>query len=148
MSSAHKSRVLVFGTFDLLHKGHRAFLRQAADLGDYLLVVVARNRTVTQTKGRPPVQTAVERLAGVLSFADVDEARLADKNPKSYKLLSELTFDVLAVGYDQVPDDGEIMKLLRQAGKHSVRLVRLSAFAPHTYKTSRIRDTLAAWPTK
>lgn len=37
------NRVMVFGVFDGLHPGHRAFLRQARKKGDKLIVVVARD---------------------------------------------------------------------------------------------------------
>ena len=39
-------KVLVFGTFDGLHEGHKDFLRQAKQYGDHLTVVVGRDSTV------------------------------------------------------------------------------------------------------
>ena len=42
-------RVAVFGTFDLLHKGHRFVLDQAEERGD-LFVVIARDSTVKTIK--------------------------------------------------------------------------------------------------
>lgn len=143
MSLARK-KILAFGTFDLLHAGHRSFLKQAADLGDYLTVVVARDAATWKAKGRPPVKNAIERLSDILTVQGVDEAHLADKRPESYKILRQFTFNVLAVGYDQAPADDEITRLLRQLDKAHVRVVRLQAFAPGSYKTSRIRDTLGA----
>lgn len=47
-------RVLVFGTFDPLHAGHRSLFAQAASLGSYLAVVVARDTTIESEKGRLP----------------------------------------------------------------------------------------------
>lgn len=140
--SVSYKRVLVFGTFDLLHPGHQSFLQQAAALGGYLTVVVARDMAVAHTKGRRPVQSAIARLAGVLSVSVVNEALLADKVPNSYTLLSSLPYEVLAVGYDQAPPDQDIKILLQNIGKEQVELVRLHPFKSHSYKTSRIRDTL------
>ena len=49
MPSARK-KVMVFGTFDIFHKGHENFLKQAKKLGDCLTVVVARDETVLKFK--------------------------------------------------------------------------------------------------
>lgn len=43
-------RVLSFGVFDLLHNGHLNLLEQARGLGDYLIVVVARDSFVRVVK--------------------------------------------------------------------------------------------------
>ena len=46
------TKVMVFGTFDYLHEGHKDFFRQAKQYGDELVVVVARDETVKQIKGK------------------------------------------------------------------------------------------------
>ena len=46
-------KVLVFGTFDIFHKGHEYFLSEAAKHGS-LNVVVARDLTTYEVKGRFP----------------------------------------------------------------------------------------------
>ncbi|MFH1181685.1 MAG: adenylyltransferase/cytidyltransferase family protein, partial [Candidatus Woesearchaeota archaeon] len=46
--------VMVFGTFDILHRGHEHFLRQAKKHGR-LIVVVARSSIVRKLKGKPPM---------------------------------------------------------------------------------------------
>ena len=135
-------RVLVFGTFDLLHEGHKHFLQDARSLGDYMIVVVARRHAVIAQKGRAPVHSDIDRLCAVLSLPYVDEAYLGDKNPGEYQILKQLSFSVLAVGYDQVPSDTEITEVLRIIGKSNVVVRRLNAFAPETYKTSRVRATM------
>jgi len=58
-------KVLVFGTFDILHKGHLNFFKQAREHGDYLIAVVARDRTVKEIKGKPPIESEKERLKNV-----------------------------------------------------------------------------------
>ena len=55
-------KVLIFGTFDGLHLGHLNFFEQAKEYGDYLIVVVARDKTVKRIKNRFPSKNEVERL--------------------------------------------------------------------------------------
>jgi LemA protein len=57
--------VLVFGTFDGLHPGHRSVL-DAAALRGMLHVVVARDTNVERIKGRPPLHDEEERRASLI----------------------------------------------------------------------------------
>ena len=47
-----ETKVMVFGTFDRLHDGHRFFLREAEKLGTTLFIVVARDSMVVTHKKR------------------------------------------------------------------------------------------------
>ncbi len=136
-------RVLVFGTFDPLHAGHVRFLRQARILGDSLLVVVARDSVVRNHKGREPFEPELKRLAGVSALPDVDEVILGDAHPERYELLATLNFDVLALGYDQEPDEAAVQKILDKLGKQQVRVVRLKPHQPNLYKSSLLRKRIA-----
>ncbi|MFM7726116.1 MAG: adenylyltransferase/cytidyltransferase family protein, partial [Flavobacteriales bacterium] len=53
-------KIAVSGCFDLLHSGHVAFLQEASGFGD-LFVCIGSDRTVTQLKGRPPINNEEER---------------------------------------------------------------------------------------
>lgn len=131
--------VLVFGTFDPLHAGHDDFFRQAKALGDYLLVVVARDGVIRQQKQREAFQTEAVRLAAVSAATAVDEAMLGDAQPQAYDTIRQRSFDVLAVGYDQAPTDDVIRTMLTAVGKESVPIVRLQAYKPEQYKSSYLR---------
>ena len=133
------STTLLFGSFDGLHAGHRDAFRQAAELGERLLVVVARDGVVKQQKGRAPVQAESERLAAVQAEEQVSTAQLGGEVAHDYQLLRELDFDTLAVGYDQEPDDRAIKMLLAQHGKPEADVVRLQPFQPETFKSSKLR---------
>ena len=54
-------RVVATGTFDGIHKGHEFFLSEAKKLGDWLGVVIARDATVKQVKGRTPIRNQKQR---------------------------------------------------------------------------------------
>ena len=45
-------KVFVSGCFDMLHSGHIAFFKAAAEYGD-LYVAIGADRTVFELKGRP-----------------------------------------------------------------------------------------------
>ena len=47
-------KIIVFGTFDILHKGHLNLFKQAKQHGDYLMAVIARDKNVKKAKGKFP----------------------------------------------------------------------------------------------
>jgi len=139
MVSDEDKRVLVFGTFDPLHKGHSSFFEQAAVLGNRLIVVVARDETIRQVKDREPTRGEQERMAAVRGESAVDEVILGDAKPQLYEVLNRLDFEVLAMGYDQEPGESEVVELLRSVGKSQVEVVRLEPWEEKVYKSSKLR---------
>lgn len=122
--------VLVFGTFDLLHPGHKWFLRHAAGFGNRLAVVVARDKNVIAHKNRAPVWDENRRLTAVGELPFVDEAFLGYEDwSKHGRVLEKIKPDVIVLGYDQkakIPPGNWV-------------IVRLPAHHPEKYKTSIIR---------
>lgn len=66
-------RVMVFGTFDIFHPGHKNFFKQAREYGDELYVVVAHDENVKKNKGKYPINSQKERIKAI------SESGLADK---------------------------------------------------------------------
>jgi len=130
-----KKRVLVFGTFDGLHRGHISFLRQARKYGDFLIGVVARDGTVEKLKGRRPVRDEKARLRGLREY--VDMAVMGEKNV-TYNLIKKLRPDVICIGYDQKPAPAEARNILKRIGMSHVRLKKMRAFRPRLYKSSKL----------
>jgi FAD synthetase len=93
--------VLVFGTFDLLHEGHRYLLAQARRQGDRLVVSLARDDFVRTWKRKEPRHPEGERLRRLLESGLVDRVRLSDAEPNSFDLLRELRPDLICLGHDQ-----------------------------------------------
>jgi len=94
--------VLVFGTFDNLHPGHRWFLKKAAIYGNRLVAVVSRDVFVQNMKGCPPVQNEATRITELESSGLVDIAILADKNIRTYGVIKKIRPDVICLGHDQL----------------------------------------------
>lgn len=135
----NKVRVMVFGTFDIVHKGHTALFRQARSLASdpHLIVSVARDSVVARIKGIKPRKSEKERRVAVEKNKLVDESVLG--NVKGYmQHIRENIPDIIALGYDQKGEFVEnLEKDLRDAGMKT-RVVRLAAFKPKVYKTSKL----------
>ena len=100
--------VLASGVFDLLHLGHVKFLEEAKKAGGKnakLVVVIARDSTVEQTKHRKPVVPENQRRALVESLKVVDLAVLGLENFDVGNVIENIKPDLIALGYDQ--DDME-----------------------------------------
>ncbi len=131
--------VIVFGAFDPLHEGHLDFFRQAKELGTTLMVVVARDGSIRSHKGREPFKPEDARLAAVAAVSMVDEALLGNNQADRYDLLAQLHFDIVALGYDQIPSDEVVRQELDKRGKMNVTIARLNPFHPETFKSTYVR---------
>jgi FAD synthetase len=109
MAKSHKPKtprkkvVLASGVFDLLHLGHVRFLEEAKKAGGpnaELLVIVARDKTVQERKGRKPVVPESQRCALVASLKIVDKAILGYEDFNMGEVIEKINPDVIALGYD------------------------------------------------
>jgi len=133
------TRIMVFGTFDMVHAGHEDLFRQARALAPetYLVVSVARDTVAERIKGFRPRHAEEERLTVVAAHALVDEAVLGDAEGYVGHIRASMP-EVIALGYDQTGEYVENLENdLRKAGLNT-RVVRLSAFKPEKYKTSKL----------
>lgn len=135
-----KRKVLVFGTFDPLHPGHEYFLGEAKQLGDELVVVVARDSYIRTVKNREPNLDEEMRKSEVEKLGFVDTAVLGKEWPvaERYGLLRELAFNIIALGYDQKPDNATVEQELAKIGRRDILVVRLKAYQPKRFKSSLV----------
>lgn len=131
------TRVIATGTFDVVHPGHEFFLREAKKLGDWLGVIIARDETVEKIKGARPTHNETIRKHDIelLGIADVV---VIGKSGDKYKILEELKPDIIALGYDQRSFTENLANELKVRGL-SVQIIRIPAFQPETYKSSKIK---------
>jgi len=87
--------------FDVLHIGHVLTLQKARELGDVLVVVVARDELVLNVKGKKPLHDAEYRRAMVSELKPVDLALAGAENVM--ESFARVKPDVVAFGYDQKP---------------------------------------------
>jgi FAD synthetase len=126
-------RVLVGGVFSVLHPGHRVFLRKAKELGDFLIVVVASDRTALKKNGIL-LRTARERKSGVEKTGIADRVIIGDDG-NHFRVVEKEKPDIIALGYDQKIDEG-FKKRIKDSGLNC-RIVRIRGKFKE-YSSSRI----------
>jgi FAD synthetase len=133
--------VLVFGTFDLFHPGHEFFLREAKKHGDRLEVVVARDKTVEEVKGKNPVDREMKRLSKLHSLDYIDDVILGSLGDK-YQIIEAVKPDIIVLGYDQTFFTENLEEELKKR-KLKTKVIRLKeSLKPEIFKSSKIRIKL------
>lgn len=132
-------KVIVFGTFDIFHKGHESFLRQARKYGDYLIVIIARNRTVKKVKGRAPKNDEKKRLITIKKTGLTEKVVLGNLNDM-YAQIKKYKPDVIGLGYDQTSFVGKLQEKISSFGLKNTRIIRLKPFKPSIYKSSKMNQ--------
>lgn len=98
--------VLCHGTFDLLHIGHIRHLKEAAELGDVLVVTLTPDRFVNKGPGRPAFTERL-RLEAVAALDMVDYAALTDW-PTAVETIGLLRPDVYVKGREYADAAGDV----------------------------------------
>lgn len=102
----HQKVVFTNGCFDILHKGHVAYLYEARNLGDCLIVglnadvsVKLQNKSISR-----PLQDESSRALLLASFSFVDAVVLfSEETPQN--LIAYLLPDILVKGGDYKPEN-------------------------------------------
>jgi FAD synthetase len=125
-----RKTVLATGVFDILHLGHIRFLRESRKKGGpgaKLVVVIARDRTVFNRKGRSPIMPESQRREIVASLKYVDKVVLGHAKLDMLGVLREEKPDIVCVGYDQREIKSSLEKLVRKE-KLRLRVVQIGRF--------------------
>ena len=130
-------KVIAFGSFDILHEGHKHYLREAKSYGNYLIVVVARVSNILRFKGRTPSNDENYRLEQAKKLELVDEAVLGHKD-NILEVLEELKPDVICLGYDQRTVNEEKLRQELEKRKLKAEIIRAKPYKEHVYKSSKL----------
>ncbi len=116
------TRVVTFGTFDLLHVGHVNILRRARALGSYLVVGVSSDELNVRKKGLQPAYATEDRVAIVAALRYVDEVFVEHSLEEKRAYLVRHRADVLVMGddwagrFDEFSDVCRVVYLPRTEG--------------------------------
>lgn len=89
---------ITFSTFDLLHAGHVAMLREAKTVCDYLICGLQVDPSLDRSEKNKPVQTLVERYVQLSGVKYVDEIVCYQSESDVIDILEMFNIDVKIMG--------------------------------------------------
>jgi FAD synthetase len=107
-------KVLVGGVFSIIHPGHIFFLGRARSMGDFLVVVIASDRTALRRKGKL-FRTAEKRKLEVEKTGIADRVIIGDSENR-FRVIETERPDIIALGYDQGSDESRLRRFIRTSG--------------------------------
>lgn len=130
-------KVMTFGTFDILHPGHVYLLKKAKQLGDILIIVLARDNNIFMFKGKKPDNNIKVRLKNLKKLNIANRVIFGDKEDY-LKCIKIEKPDIIALGYDQNINVEILRKYIKQY-KKNIKIIRLKSYFPNKYKSSLIK---------
>ena len=95
------TKIIVNGTFDILHRGHIMMLEYARSLGDELLVCVDTDRRIKELKGPSrPINTEADRVFMLASLKCVDQVWTFDDVDDLIEQIKKYQPDIMVKGSD------------------------------------------------
>ena len=125
---------MIFGTFDIIHPGHKYILTQAKKLGDFLTVIIAQDQTVLEVKNRKPQNNENTRLKNISDLKIADKVILGNIGDK-YQVIKEEKPDIIALGYDQRAFVDDLPKVLDK----NIKVIRIEPYKEDVFKSSKFR---------
>ena len=142
LRAAGKKLVVTNGCFDIMHRGHAAYLREARMQGDALLVLINSDASVKKLKGeKRPVVSEADRAYMLCALSSVDRVVIFDCL-RCDRELAAIAPDVYVKGGDYTLDklDPTERAALEKAGTKIV----FKPFIPGFSTTTLIRRILDA----
>jgi D-beta-D-heptose 7-phosphate kinase/D-beta-D-heptose 1-phosphate adenosyltransferase len=94
-------KILVNGTFDILHRGHIEMLNYAKSLGDCLVVCIDSDRRVSELKGNHrPINNQQDREFYLKNLAAVDQVWIFDSAAQLEDMCEHYQPDIMVKGSD------------------------------------------------
>ncbi len=122
-----KKKVLIAGTFDILHPGHIFLIEEAAKLGDvYVIVATDKNRRFYS--GEAPIIPEQQRLEVIRSIKNIKDAKLGRHDNDTLKTVESINPDIILLGPDQKFSTEKLQNALKMKGMKDIDVIRLDEY--------------------
>lgn len=122
-----KKKIMIAGTFDILHPGHIFLIDKAAELGD-VYVVVATDINRKRFSGDLPIVPEEQRLEVVKHIKNVKEAYLGRSDNNTLRTVANINPDIILLGPDQQHNLQELKDGLKELGLEDIEVRRLTTY--------------------
>ena len=126
---------ITFSTFDLLHAGHIAMLREAKSVCDHLICGLQVDPSYDRMYKNPPVQTLVERHSQLAAISYVDEIIPYQTESDVMDILEMYPIDIRIIGEEYRSCDF--------TGKEECRALGIDIYynkRDHRFSSSNLRE--------
>ncbi len=120
-------KIMIAGTFDIIHPGHLFLINEAAKLGD-VYVIVATDKNRERYAGEPPIVPEEQRLEVVRGLKNVKDARLGRRDNNTLKTVEEIDPDIILLGPDQKYNINDLKEGLKQLNLDHIEVRRLKTY--------------------
>lgn len=92
-------KVITYGSFDLIHRGHINLLRRAREMGDYLIVAISTDQ-FNSVKSKKAYHTFEDRKMILEAIRYVDEVILENTWDQKKNDIKKHDIDIFVMGND------------------------------------------------
>jgi len=122
-----KKKILVAGTFDILHPGHIFLINEAAKLGDvYIVIATDKNRELYS--GEAPIVPEQQRFEVMKSIKNVKDVILGRHDNDTLRTVEEINPDIILLGPDQKFSAQKLQNTLKMKGLNHIEVRRLEKY--------------------
>lgn len=122
-----KKKILVAGTFDILHPGHIFLINEAAKLGDvYIVIATDKNRELYS--GEAPIVPEQQRYEVMKSIKNVKDIKLGRHDNDTLRTVEEINPDIILLGPDQKFSAQKLQNALKMKGLKHIEVRRLENY--------------------
>ena len=136
MNEQKRNNIMLFGSFDGLHRGHDFLINKAQTFGERLVIVVAHDITIKNIKKQTPVFNLEQRIQNIQDMYTETTVIPGDRVIGTWSPIHTYQPHTIIVGYDQ----NELKKALEDIQKHyKFKIIQIEPFHPQKYKSSLLR---------
>lgn len=140
------TRVLTYGTFDLLHYGHIRLLQRAAALGDYLVVALSTDQ-FNEEKGKKSFYSYETRKEMLEAIRYVDLVIPEERWDQKINDINEYHIDIVVMGsdwggdsrFESLRDYCDVVYLDRTSGISTTQVKKNLGIIQSGEKTAEVR---------
>jgi len=132
---------MIFGSFDILHKGHLNYIKKAKEHCDYLICVISLDSTIKKLKKSTPINNEKKRKNNIKNLKICDKVVIGNKKDK-LKIIEKYKPKKLIFGYDQKSFNLNIENELKKRNLNCEIITFKKGFCKNNFKSSKLKTIL------